>query len=99
MIRGTTPTLAIPISFDTSLISEFYLTFSQLGEEVFTKEIHQCQIAEGYVYCKLTQEDTLKLKCHCNVKIQSRCKLATGDTLASREVSEPVEGILMEGEI
>lgn len=100
MRRGTTPTICYNIPIDTSLIDVSYITFSQAGEEVFTKELHDCNLGENSLTVTLTQEETLKLSCNGKrVEMQIRLRLNDGTALASNIMTVEVEKTLLDGVI
>lgn len=99
MIRGTTPTLEFVIPFDTVLLAEAYVTLSQNGATVLDKALNECSCDENKLSVRLTQEETLMLKCDCITEIQIRAKTQTGDAVASNIVRVPTGRILKDGVI
>ena len=99
MIRGTTPTLEFIIPFDTSLLAEAYVTLSQQGSVVLDKALEDCNCNENRLSVRLTQEETLKLKCDCITEIQIRARTLSGDAIASNIIRECAERILKDGVI
>ncbi len=99
MIRGTTPTLEFSIPFDTSLLSQAYVTFSQNGAVIIDKALEECGCDKNRLIVRLTQEETLKLQCDCITEIQIRAKTADGEALASNIMRENTERILKDGVI
>lgn len=100
MRRGTTPTICYNIPIDTSLIDVSYITFSQAGQEVFTKELDDCNIGENSLTVTLTQEETLRLSCNGKrVEMQIRLRLNDGTALASNIMTIEVEKTLLDGVI
>lgn len=59
MVRGTTPTYTFSVPFDTDLISNIKVNFSQ-EKLLVSKGLVDCNISEATIEVKLTQEDTLK---------------------------------------
>lgn len=83
MIRGTTPTLEFAIPFETGQLAEAFVTLSQNGLVVIDKPLAQCNCNGNKLTVKLTQEETLKLKCDCITEIQIRARTFSGDAVAS----------------
>ena len=99
MIRGTTPTLEFTIPFDTSLLSEAFVTLSQNDEVVLDKPLSDCKCDGRTLSVKLTQEETLLLDCQCKTEIQIRAKTLEGDALASNIITVNTDRILKDGVI
>ena len=89
MIQGTTPTHKFFIDIATNLIDKLRISYEQNGKIVLRKEMKDCQIDDGMVTTKLTQEDTLKFDAPGNVRIQIHA-LMGGESLVSKPVSVPV---------
>lgn len=98
MIRGTTPTLEFILPFDTSLISEAYVTLAQAGDVVLDKPLSECALDGNKMTVKLTQGDTLKLKTGL-IEIQIRAKTIDGDAIASDIILTSAQKILKDGVI
>lgn len=99
MIRGTTPTLEIELPFDSSELSEMYITLSQNKEVIIDKDISECVCDGVIVTLRLSQEDTLKLSDRYNTEIQIRAKTQLGDVIASDIMTVPTYRILKDGVI
>lgn len=99
MIRGTTPTLEFIIPFDTSQLSQAYVTLSQNGAVVIDKELRECNCNENKLSVQLTQEETLKLDNDGMTEIQIRAKTVDGEALASNIIRELTGRILKDGVI
>lgn len=102
MIRGTTPTLTFTLPFDVNEALKLWLTFSQKHEEVFTLEKEDLNIEENVITCRLTQQQTLSLKCNTPVEIQIRVAFTNesfDDALASEIITTSMQRILKDGEI
>lgn len=99
MIRGTTPLLTFTLPFDTNLIKDAYITFSQQNTEIFTLENEDCTFSENVISAKLTQEHTLKFVHNTPVEIQIRVLTTANDSLASNPIKTGVEKILKDGVI
>jgi hypothetical protein len=94
MIRGTTPTLEFTIPFDTSLLAEAWVTFAQSGTVVLDKQLSECQCDANKITVKLTQEETLQLKCNCLTEIQIRARTVDGNAVASEILTVSPDRIL-----
>ena len=81
MVRGTTPTYTFSIPFDTNLIAEAKVIFSQ-GEVSVSKRLQDCGLNGSELSVKLTQEDTLKFS-KGPVEIIIRVLTTGGDASAS----------------
>lgn len=99
MIRGTTPTLEFTIPFDTGLLAEAWVTLSQNKNIVLDKRLSDCQCDGNVMTVKLTQEDTLKLKCNCLTEIQIRARTKDGNAVASEIMTVSPDRILKDGVI
>lgn len=97
--RGTTPTLEFTIPFDTSLLSEAWVTLSQNDEIVIDKQLKDCSCDEKKLTVDLTQAETLQLDCDSKTEIQLRVKLSTGKALASAVIVVDTERIIKDGVI
>lgn len=98
MIRGTTPILEINLDIDASLLSVFYVTFSQCGRNVLEKTQNDCDVLGNKISVKLSQSDTLKF-IDDYVEIQIRGKSILGEAVASNIMTDHVDRILKDGEI
>lgn len=83
MRKGGTPTHTFNLGIDTSLIKEVKITYSQDGKVILTKKSSDCQIEEGKVVTKLSQEDTFLFDGSKFVNIQLRVLTLEGDVLPS----------------
>ena len=99
MFRGTTPRLEFTLPFDVNQLSEAYVTFSQNGTIVIDKALNVCEATDKTLSVKLTQEETLKLRCGCKTEIQIRARLISGDAVASNIIQQDVERIIKDGVI
>lgn len=99
MIRGTTPTLEFALPFDAGVLEEAWVTVAQNKSVVLDKKLSDCQCAGNVLTVKLTQEDTLKLKCNCLAEIQIRAKTTDGDAVASEIIAVSPDRILKDGVI
>lgn len=98
MIRGTTPTIEFNLPFDASLLSVFYITFSQDGRPVVEKKHTDCELSGQKIIVTLSQMDTLRFK-NDYVEIQIRGKTTSDEALSSNIMMEHVDMILKEGVI
>ena len=99
MRRGTTPTLIFDLPFDTSMITEAWVTVAQGGENVIDKTTVDCVFEGNSISVKLTQAETLALNSSTRTEIQLRVRTVDGDALASDIFTENAERILKDGEI
>lgn len=94
MIRGTTPTHTFEVDFDTSLIKEVKITYSQHEVVVVEKRTEDCEITEGKIVTKLTQEETFKFDNTKYVYVQIRILTQQNDCLATAVTMVAVEKCL-----
>lgn len=99
MIRGTTPTLEFTIPFATSQLAQAYVTLSQNKVAIIDKPLTECQCDGNVLTVRLTQEETLKLRCHCATEIQIRARLQDGSAIASEIITVETGRILKDGVI
>ena len=99
MIRGTTPILEFELPFDTSQLTEAYVTLSQNDAIVLDKPLSDCKCGGNTLTVRLTQEETLMLDCKCDTEIQVRAKTLEGDALASNIIRVDTGRILKDGVI
>ena len=99
MIRGTTPRLEFTLPFETSLLAEAWVTLSQGGEEVLTRELETCECEGCKLSVKLTQEETLMLDCDRKTEIQIRVRTHEDDAHASDIIVVKTSRILKDGVI
>lgn len=103
MIRGTTPTLRFTLPFACSNITKLSVAFSQNDQLVLEKDISACQMQDNVVTVRLTEDETLMLKCGDHrpgmVKtVEIQLRVGCGETrLASQIWTVPVGRILKEG--
>ena len=96
MYRGTTPTLKFKVSVNTSEITLLNVAIAQNSKVVVEKALTDCTLADGYITCPLTEEDTLALRTEYPVEIQLR--VGIGDArLASQVFILSVSKILRDG--
>ncbi len=83
MIKGTTPTHIFEVDFDTDLIQEIKITYSQHENVLVEKRTDDCEITEGKIVTKLTQEETFKFDNTKYAYVQIRILTKAGDCLAT----------------
>lgn len=86
MYKGTTPTHTFEVAIDTSFIKEVKITYSQRDEEILVKRTEDCEISEGVITTRLSQEDTFLFEGNMIVTIQLRVLTLGGDAL----IAEPI---------
>lgn len=62
MIIGTTPTHIFTLPYDTNLIKDLVITYSQYDTMVFQKSLSDCTLSGNKIAVNLSKEDTTKLK-------------------------------------
>jgi hypothetical protein len=98
MYRGTTPTLTFTLPFSTENIDNAYITFAQYGTVKIDKPLQDCKCDDNKLVVRLTQEETLSLRCDCAVEMQISIR-AGENVMRSQIISTTVERILKDGEI
>ena len=83
MRLGTTPKHTFTFPFETDLIRELKITYSQNKRIVLEKYLADCQVDKNSVSYKLTQEETFLFAEDANVECQARVLTTAGDALAS----------------
>lgn len=86
MRQGTTPTHTFEIPFEKALIKNAKVVYSQNEEIIFSKGMDECNIEDGKISVKLTQQDTFLFKPKTNVYIQLRILTQNDDALVSEEI-------------
>lgn len=99
MRRGTTPTIAFNLPFDTSTIRNCEIYFSQDDSLLLTKGKDECTLSGALLYVTLTQEETLMFDDEIKLQIQVRFVFTDGTVDATTILKEKVEQILKEGVI
>ena len=99
MIRGTTPILEFDIPFETDLLQEAFITFSQDDNIVIDKKLSDCTIDGKKIILKLSQEETLRLSCDSVCQIQIRTRTLDETSSASDIIKDRVYPILKDGVI
>lgn len=62
MIIGTTPTHTFTLPYDTNLIKDLVITYSQYDTMVFQKSLSDCTLSGNKIAVNLSKEETTKLK-------------------------------------
>ena len=83
MRLGTTPKHTFTLLFETSLIQDLKITYSQNKKIILEKHLADCEVDKNSVSYKLTQEETFLFANDVNVECQVRVLTTTGDALAS----------------
>lgn len=99
MIRGTTPTLKFKLPFDTELLAEAWVTFTQLGHTVVDKTLADLEKQGDTLVLQLTQDETLMFQHEELVEIQIRVRTTDERAFASQIMRDIAERILREGVI
>lgn len=94
MIRATTPTHIFNIPFDTSLIKELLITYSQKKIPIVDKVLDDCVLDGKRIALTLTQRDTSKFSDRRNVEIQIRILTTSDTSLAGTIVETEVDRVL-----
>lgn len=83
MRLGTTPKHTFTFPFETDLIQELKITYSQNKKIILEKYFSDCEIDKNSVSYNLTQEETFLFEYGVNVECQVRVLTTAGDVLAS----------------
>ena len=83
MRRGTTPIHYFEIPFEKAIIKTVKIIYSQNNKTVLCKNTTDCEIEDGKISVRLTQEETLLFSCKAVVNVQVRILTKGGDALAS----------------
>lgn len=95
MTRGTSPKIHFIVPVTEDLIKELYVTFSQLGKELFTISKSECTFKGNDVSVNLTQEQTLMFKAGIDGQMQIRLHLIQDDYVIASCINEfPVLDVL-----
>ena len=96
MVQATTPTLVLtlPSDIDLSEAANVYVTIKQVGT-VITKKGNAITIDGNKAYVPLTQAETVRFL-GGNAAIQINWTYADGTRAASKIVSVPVDGNLLQ---
>jgi hypothetical protein len=90
MFKGTTPTHTFNLPFDSSLIKEIRIIYSQKGKVVLKKATDECTIEGITVKTKLSQEDTFQFKGNVPVSIILRVLTQGNDAIRSLPIVRSV---------
>lgn len=94
LIPGSTPIHTYRTTLDTSLIDKIRITYSQFGEIVLQKQESDCQISDGLITVKLTQEDTLRFVEKVPVKIQGKIRTLGGEVFLTKVITKPCGDVI-----
>ena len=94
MHRGTTPTHTFTLPFDTSIVSQARIVYSQLCCVVLVKTGEDLVMEGNTIRVRLTQEETLAFNCSHPVEIQLRILTMAGDVQNSDIVKVSVKRCL-----
>lgn len=83
MRLGTTPSHTFTFPFETSMIEELKITYSQNRKIVLEKYLDDCTIGTNSVTLSLTQSETFLFDEKVNVEVQARVVTTSRDVLAS----------------
>lgn len=95
MYRGSTPTLTFTLPFSTVDIDNAYVTFAQYGTVKIDKPLTACGCDGNKLTVKMTQEETLSLRCGCSVEMQVSVRIGE-NVMRSQIITTTVERILKE---
>lgn len=90
MFKGGTPTHIFNVAIDISLIKDVKITYSQDSKVILTKKTDECQIHDGEIRTRLSQEDTFLFDGSKFVNIQLRVLTHEGDVLPSKIFTKSV---------
>lgn len=83
---GTTPKHIFNIGLTASVIKEVKISYFQKDVEKLVKRTTDCEIKDGEIAVRLTQEDTFKFDGQENVTIYIRILTPAGDAIASEPI-------------
>ena len=83
MRLGTTPKHTFILPFETDLIQELKITYSQNKKIILEKYLADCEVDKNSVSYKLTQEETFLFAEGVNIELQARVLTMSGEALAS----------------
>ena len=97
--RGTTPTILFSLPFDTSIIRNCEIYFSQNDSLLLTKELKDMVLSGTYLAVTLSQEESLLLDEEEKCEIQIRFMFTDGSVDSTTIRKDKVYKILKEGVI
>lgn len=83
-MRGSTPTQTFEISFDTRLLTELNIYYSQNDELLLTKTMKDCELDGNKIIVNLSREETLSFD--DNFPLQVQLDLNVGDKWIPTEI-------------
>lgn len=95
---GTTPTHTFTIPFESDLIADLRITYSQKNKKIFTKRFEDVEIVGNDINITLTQEETFNFKEKELVFIQLKIKTVDDQVFNSDLILMRVEPAL-DGEV
>lgn len=98
MIRATTPTHIFNIPFETDMIKELLITYSQRKTPVVQKLMDDCVFDGKTIAVTLTQRDTARFSARKVVEIQLRV-LTKSDTALAGKITEVDVGRILDDDI
>ena len=100
MFRGTTPTHTFSLPFETSLLANLYITYTDKSNvTLLEKDLSNCALNGKNVSVTLTQEETLLFTGRQQARLQLRAITTDGTALASKIYTVYVGETLKEGVI
>lgn len=87
MIRATTPTHIFNLPFETELIKDLIITYTQRKTIIIEKGLDECVLDGKTLAVTLTQKDTVKFSDRRPVEIQLRV-LTTSSTALAGDITE-----------
>ena len=97
--RGTTHDFAFELGADLTSVSHMWVTLSQFGREILTKDLDDITITDNTINVHLTQENTLALKPNTRVYIQVRYLLQNSNAEITETIWRNVKDCLKDGVI
>ena len=86
MTRGTTPTHAFKLPFDTEQIKTVLISYAQNDEVKLTKRTDDCTLKGNIASVTLSQKDTLAFTGNVGIHVEFRALLKNGSAPAFRPV-------------
>lgn len=96
--RYTTPVHTFSVPVDPTTITLAEIDYAQGGELILTKELSDCELGDGCIIVRLTEDDTALFNADEDVKIQLRLGIGAA-RLNSAIESVRVEDVLRDAPI
>lgn len=93
MYRATTPKHTFTLPFSTANIDKLYLTYKQDRHTLELRE-NDVDFDGNKIIVTLTQEQTKGFCANDVIRIQARCKMVTGEVIASNIISTRALNVL-----